>query len=182
MPSTRMCIASAKALLFQAFRAECKPKMGLRETGYTMVRSMPEYTFTRAAAIGSGMMGPGIALTAALGGIPSTILSRTREGAAQGLENARAQARLLAENGLLSDAEARAALERLDASDRFDETIAAADLVVESAPENLPFKQELFERMDRIAQPKAVLASNTSGLSITAIAERCAHPERVLTT
>jgi 3-hydroxybutyryl-CoA dehydrogenase len=54
--------------------------------------------------------------------------------------------------------------------------------VIESAPENMAFKQELFARLDAIAKPTAVLASNTSGLSITAIATNCQRPERVLTT
>jgi 3-hydroxyacyl-CoA dehydrogenase len=143
---------------------------------------MPEITFNRAAALGSGMMGPGIALTFALGGTRSTIVSRTPEGAAHGLEKARAQARLLAENGLVDAATERHALELLDSSSDFDGTVAAADLVLESGPEDLPFKQELFARLDRVAPAHAVLASNTSGLSITAIAERCTRPERVLTS
>src|SRR5204863_2617877 len=64
----------------------------------------------------------------------------------------------------------------------FDETVARADLVVESAPENMEFKQNLFAHLDSIAKPNAVLTSNTSGLSITAIASRCNRPVRVLTT
>src|SRR5204863_5511398 len=64
----------------------------------------------------------------------------------------------------------------------FDETVARADLVVESAPENMEFKQNLFAHLDSIAKPNAVLTSNTSGMSITAIASRCSRPERVLTT
>ena len=64
----------------------------------------------------------------------------------------------------------------------FDEAVAAAGLVVESGPEDMEWKQELFARMDALTRPTAVLASNTSGLSITAIASRCARPERVLTT
>jgi 3-hydroxybutyryl-CoA dehydrogenase len=56
------------------------------------------------------------------------------------------------------------------------------DLVIESAPEDMELKQQLFARMDALARPEAILASNTSGLSITQIASRCRHPERVLTT
>ena len=138
--------------------------------------------FHTAAVIGTGMMGPGIAMTLATGGIRSTILSRTPEGAAKGLEAGRAQARLLEEHGLIDAAQASAVRDLLDASADFDAAIARADLVIESAPENMEFKQDLFARMDSIAKPAAVLASNTSGLSITAIASRCAHPERVLTT
>jgi 3-hydroxybutyryl-CoA dehydrogenase len=143
---------------------------------------MPAIEFTNAAVIGTGMMGPGIALTLALGGLPSTILSRTREGAAQGVEKARAQARLLAANDLADPVAMERAPGLITGSTEFEETIRAASLVVESGPEEMLLKQDLFERMDRLASPQAVLASNTSGMSISAIAAHCAHPERVLTT
>jgi len=142
---------------------------------------MPDIRFTSAAVIGTGMMGPGIALTLALGGLRTTILSRTPEGAAKGMEKARAQARFLAANLLVDGSVAARAAESLAGSAAFDETIATADLVIESGPEDMTFKQELFARMDGLT-PRAILATNTSGLSITAMASRCARPERVLTT
>ncbi|HTS31913.1 MAG TPA: 3-hydroxyacyl-CoA dehydrogenase family protein [Bryobacteraceae bacterium] len=138
--------------------------------------------FTKAAVIGTGMMGPGIAVTLALSGLPSTILSRTADGASRGVEKARAQVELLAANELADASVLARAPSLITGSGDFDETIRAADLVIESAPENLSFKQDLFARMDALAAPHAVLASNTSGLSITAIAARCKRPERVLTT
>lgn len=138
-------------------------------------------TIERAAVIGTGMMGPGIAMTLALGGVRATILSRNAESAQAGLDKAIAQARLLAANGLADPAAAALAETLLDASADFDAAIAAADLVVESAPENMAFKQDLFARMDAISKPEAILATNTSGLSITDIASKCLRPERVLT-
>ena len=143
---------------------------------------MLKTSFRKAAVIGTGMMGPGIAGSLAMGGVQATILSRTAEAAAKGLETARAQLRILAENGLAEMLEVREAFERLDASAAFERAIGDADLVIESAPENMDLKQKLFARMDMLAGKSAVLASNTSGLSITAIAARCRHPERVLTT
>ena len=134
-----------------------------------------------AAVIGTGMMGPGIALTLALGGLRTTILSRGKENAARALEKARLQALLLADRDLIDRARAERAAGLLAASTAFDEIVADAGLIVESAPEDLPFKQELFARLDALAAPSALLASNTSGLSITAVAERCSRPERVLT-
>ena len=128
------------------------------------------------------MMGPGIAGTLALGGVRATIVSRTDQGAQKGLEAARRQLHLLEENGLAEPAQAARARESVGATSEFDATIARVDLVIESAPENMEFKQNLFAHMDSIARPEAVLASNTSGLSITAIASRCRRPERVLTT
>lgn len=138
--------------------------------------------FRNAAVIGTGMMGPGIAGALALGGVRATIVSRTEESATKGLEAARAQLRILAENGLAEMVEVRDAYDRLDASSAFERSVASVDLVIESAPENMELKQRMFSRMDGVSDKSAVLATNTSGLSITAIASRCRHPERVLTT
>jgi 3-hydroxybutyryl-CoA dehydrogenase len=144
---------------------------------------MGEWKFDSAAVIGTGMMGPGIAVTLALGGVRSTILSRHEESAGQGLEKARGQLDLLAGNGLVAAPAAAKAKDLISATTRFDEAVAEADLVVESAPEDMGFKQEMFARMDRIAKPTAALATNTSGLSVTAIASACSErPERVITT
>jgi 3-hydroxybutyryl-CoA dehydrogenase len=128
------------------------------------------------------MMGPGIALTLALGGVRATLLSRSAEGAERGLEQARRQARVLTDNELGAPADIACALDSIATSTDFEASIGGADLVIESGPEDLTWKQDLFARMDAAARPDAVLASNTSGLSITAIAARCTRPERVLTT
>jgi 3-hydroxybutyryl-CoA dehydrogenase len=143
---------------------------------------MPERELRTAAVIGTGMMGPGIAMTLAMGGVRTTILSRTVEGAANGLAKARAQIRVLEENRLAEPSRAEATLENLAASAEFENSVSGADLVIESGPENLEFKQDLFARLDAISGPSAILTSNTSGLSITAVASRCQRPERVLTT
>ncbi|MBM3786872.1 MAG: 3-hydroxyacyl-CoA dehydrogenase family protein [Acidobacteria bacterium] len=132
--------------------------------------------FAKAAVIGTGMMGPGIAMTLALGGVEPVILGRTEESAAKGLEYAHRALELLRANGLAGEAAP------IRASAKFDEAVAAADLVVESAPEDMAFKQDLFLRLEAVAKPDAVLASNTSGLSITAIGEKCARRHRILTT
>jgi 3-hydroxybutyryl-CoA dehydrogenase len=137
---------------------------------------------SRAAVIGTGMMGPGIAATLALGGVATCLVSRTAESARTGLRAAREAILLLEANQLAETAAANAALERLVESSDLDDAIATAQLVIESAPENMPFKQDLFARMDRVAPHDCILASNTSGLSITHIAARCERPERVVTT
>ena len=139
-------------------------------------------TFDTAAVLGTGMMGPGIALTLALGGLRTTLVSRTAEGAAGGVANAHALGKVLADAQLAAAPRIEAALARITGSAAFDESIAAADLVIESHPEQMELKQSLFARMDALVRPDAVLASNTSGLRITAIASRCSRPERILTT
>jgi len=138
-------------------------------------------SFSSAAVIGTGMMGPGIAVALALGGLRAAILSRTSEGAAKGIEKAREQVRVLQENALATADQAEHTLGLLSSSTAFDDTVAAADIVIESGPESMEYKQEVFRRMDAIAPPGTVLATNTSGLSITAIASKCRRPERVLT-
>jgi len=138
--------------------------------------------FESAAVIGTGMMGPGIAVTLALGGLRTTLLSRREETARAGLAKALAQIDLLERHELASPQAARRARELLAASADFEAAVAGAALVVESGPETMEYKQEVFERMDAVAPADAALASNTSGLSITAIASRCRRPERVLTT
>src|SRR5579863_7178365 len=111
---------------------------------------MSNYSFQSAAVIGTGMMGPGIAGALALGGVRATILSRTGDGAAKGLESARRQLRLLVENGLADPDCAARAQELVDSAWDFDSTIARVDLVIESAPENMEFKQKLFAQMDSL--------------------------------
>lgn len=143
---------------------------------------MSQQRFHTATVIGTGMMGPGIAVSLARGGLRVTLLSRREDSAQAGLEKARSQLALLAEHGLIDPARAGAAREKLGCSWDFDHAIQGADLVVESAVEEMRFKQDLFGRMDAIAGPEKLLASNTSGLSITEIAAGCRHPERVLTT
>lgn len=128
------------------------------------------------------MMGPGIAGVLAYGGVQATILSRTADSAAEGLKKALAQLELLESNGLLEADRAAKARQLLTSSADFDGLIPMMDLVVESAPENMEFKQDLFAKLDAISKPDAVLASNTSGMSITAIASKCLRPERVMTT
>lgn len=136
----------------------------------------------RAAVLGTGMMGPGIAMTLTLGGVEAVILGRTEESAAKGLAAARRQLDLLAAHGLATPEQKAFAEANLRASTGLEAEAAVADLVIESGPEDLAWKQEMFGMLDRWTRPECLLTSNTSGLSITAIAARCARPERVMTT
>jgi len=128
------------------------------------------------------MMGPGIAVTLGLAGLPVTLISRSHEGAARGLERARALAEQLESNELAATDAVAAARGGLTSTTDFETAVRAADFIVESGPENPAWKQDLFARLDRLTASETVLASNTSSLSITAIAAGCLHPERVLTT
>ncbi len=133
------------------------------------------------AVAGTGMMGPGIAATFALAGCQATIVSRTPEGASKGVATAKSLIEILASNGLADPAQAEDTVARLAPSTDPDAAVRAAQLFIESIPEDLATKQAFFARLDR-ASPDAILCSNTSGISITAIAEKASRPERILTT
>ncbi|HEY6605120.1 MAG TPA: 3-hydroxyacyl-CoA dehydrogenase NAD-binding domain-containing protein [Gaiellaceae bacterium] len=129
----------------------------------------------RAAVIGTGTMGPGMGAVLARAGIETALY----DVSAEALERARAASEL-----------AEGVLDRLDAvkedggSLRFETELEAAldgsDLVLEAVPERLELKQEVFPQFEDVVAPEAVLASNTSGIPITKIANVCRHPERVV--
>lgn len=139
-------------------------------------------TFEKAAVIGTGMMGPGIAVTLALGGLSVRLVSRTAATADIGMQSARRLTVYLEQHKLIEPSAALNAREKISPSSDVLDAARWADIVIESAPENMEFKQKLFAELDAAAKPETILASNTSGLSITAIASRCTYPERVLTT
>ncbi len=127
-------------------------------------------------------MGPGIATTLALGGVATTLISRTPEGAARGAAAAERYLAHLLDAGLILPAERAAARVRIHTSADLAAAAPDADLIAESVPEQMTLKQDLFAYLDGITRPDTVLASNTSGLSVSEMASRCTHPERVLTT
>ncbi|MBD9395308.1 3-hydroxyacyl-CoA dehydrogenase NAD-binding domain-containing protein [Acidovorax sp. ACV01] len=73
-----------------------------------------------------------------------------------------------------------ASMARLQFHPRLEDALVQADFVQENGPERLDFKADLLRRMDDAAPPQAILASSSSGLSITAIQAQCKHPERVV--
>ncbi|WAS85832.1 3-hydroxyacyl-CoA dehydrogenase family protein [Corallococcus sp. NCRR] len=89
-------------------------------------------------------------------------------------------AALLVETGLLGAEQRTLALARIHRTTELAEAAVVQDLVIESIPEDLALKQQLFKELDRLAAPDTLLATNTTALSVTAIARDCAHPERVL--
>lgn len=134
--------------------------------------------------VGAGAMGAGIAQVAAQRG-HAVVLA---DAAAAAIEKARAgHAKQLArevEKGRATRAEADATLGRITyvagVAPADLQRFAACGLVIEAIVENLGVKQELFRALEAVVAPDAVLATNTSSLSVAAIAGACAKPERVL--
>ena len=127
------------------------------------------------------MMGPGITVTLALAGHPATLHGRTRESLQRGLEAIDRCLDLLRSEHLVTARAAHAARRRIDGSTDLATAVGQATFVFESVAEDLELKQELFAQVERLAGPDTILASNTSGLPITRIAERMQCPERAAT-
>src|SRR5262245_25408404 len=135
-----------------------------------------------ATVVGTGMMGPGIAAVLAVGGIRTCLASRTSQGASQGLTKANQLIWQLLRNGFIAPDQSDLAKSLLTVSSDLDQCLKSSRWVFESIAENLDLKQEFFRHLDRIAGRHAILASNTSGLSVTAVASKTRFPERVVTT
>jgi len=134
----------------------------------------------RIAVIGAGTMGHGIAHVAALAGHEVRLYDVTAEAAATGRDKVAANLAKGVELGKLA-AEARAAaLGRLTSTGELAAACADVDLVIEAVPEQLPLKQKLFHDVERVAPASALLASNTSSLSLAAIASAVADAPRVV--
>lgn len=131
----------------------------------------------RVAVVGAGIMGTGIAQVFAEAGFEVALCSRRRQSLEQASQRiARNQAEMRAA-GLGA---AEGALDRLRLTRDLGEAVRDADFVSENAPEDLAVKQALFRELDRLARPAAILSTDTSGLSITAIASVTARPGRVV--
>ena len=131
------------------------------------------------AVIGAGAMGAGIAQIAAVAGHPVWLLDLKPGAAASAIAGIRATLAKLADKGKLSAAAADRAGGRLQVAEATT-ALADAALVVEAGVERLDVKRALFAELEGIVGPNCILASNTSSLSITAIAAGLQRPERVL--
>jgi 3-hydroxybutyryl-CoA dehydrogenase len=136
-------------------------------------------TVERVGVVGAGTMGAGIAQIAALGGYRSVIYELDSKALERGMEQLRGALRRGAERGRWQEQEAIDALGRVE-TDTIIEVLRDCDLVIEAAPEDLDLKRNLFERLAGVCGPDAVLATNTSSLSVTAIASAIPLPERIV--
>jgi 3-hydroxybutyryl-CoA dehydrogenase len=131
------------------------------------------------AVIGAGQMGNGIAHVFAQSGFPVTMI----DVFADALERARATIRRnldrQVKKGTIAESAPDEILGRIATSDAL-ESAKDATLVVEAASENSELKFTLFSQLDQIAPPNAILATNTSSISITEIARRTRRPEQVV--
>jgi 3-hydroxybutyryl-CoA dehydrogenase len=129
--------------------------------------------------LGAGTMGAGIAQLAARSGARTLLHDPIPEALERGIARARDGFEKEAARGKLSEQEANASAERLQAVDDLA-AFAGCELVIEAVPERLDLKHELYARLSQIVSAECVLASNTSSLLVTAIAAAASGPERVV--
>lgn len=124
-------------------------------------------------------MGNGIAHVCALSGFATALVDVDPEALDRAVGAVSRNLRRQVAKGTISEDDREAALKRIEPSTAMD-AVAAASVVVEAVPERPALKHKVFEELDRLASADAILASNTSSISITAIGARTKRPEQVV--
>jgi 3-hydroxybutyryl-CoA dehydrogenase len=132
--------------------------------------------------VGAGTMGRGIAHVAALSGFDVALADRKGVDVAPSVAAIRSEMDKGVAKAKLDPALRDAAVARLRASADFCADAAAADVVIEAVFEDLELKKSIFKHLEEHVRPDALLGTNTSSLSISAIAGSCTHPGRVIGT
>ncbi|MDP4091830.1 MAG: 3-hydroxyacyl-CoA dehydrogenase NAD-binding domain-containing protein [Bacillota bacterium] len=133
----------------------------------------------KAAVIGSGLMGRGIAQTIAQAGIDCVNIDILPEQIKTAEENVKANLKKLLSKDKINAERMNEILSFLRFSTHYEE-ISEADIIVEAVPEKMELKKQVFSQIDKLAGKNAVLVSNTSGLSISEIASVTERPDRVI--
>jgi len=132
------------------------------------------------AIIGAGVMGSGIAQTFARAGYGVRLHARRADTLRAACDRIARNQEAMIRGGLLSEGAARDTLARVHTTTVLEEAVRGCHFVSESVPEDLNIKQEVFAALDRLAPREALLSTDTSGLSISAIASATTRPEMVV--
>ncbi|MCS3699963.1 3-hydroxybutyryl-CoA dehydrogenase [Salinibacter ruber] len=132
------------------------------------------------AVVGAGTMGNGIAHVFALHGYDATLIDLDESLLDDARSTIEGNLSRQVDNDVITPADKTAALDRLAVTSNTPEAVASADLVVEAVPEAQEVKSEVFGTLDAHAPADAILASNTSSISITWIADQTERPEQVI--
>jgi 3-hydroxyacyl-CoA dehydrogenase len=131
------------------------------------------------AVIGAGTMGGGIAMSFANAGIPVTLIDMSQEALDRGLGVIARNYKISASRGGMTEADVEKRMGLIKGATDLAAT-ADADLIIEAVFEEMGLKQEIFGKLDRIAKPGAILATNTSYLDVNVIAQSTSRPQDVL--
>jgi 3-hydroxyacyl-CoA dehydrogenase len=141
----------------------------------------PAKDIKKAAIIGAGTMGGGIAMNFANVGIPVTVVEVAQDALDRGLGVVRKNYEATASRGRITAADVEKRMGLITGTTDFN-AIRDADIVIEAVFEEMPIKKEVFARLDGIAKADAVLATNTSTLDVDEIASATKRPESVIGT
>jgi 3-hydroxyacyl-CoA dehydrogenase len=141
----------------------------------------PAKDVKKAAVIGAGTMGGGIAMNFANAGIPVTVVEVNQEALDRGLGLVRKNYEATASRGRLTMADVDKRMGLITGTTDWN-AVRDADMIIEAVFEEMPIKKEVFARLDGLAKPDAVLATNTSTLDVDEIASATKRPESVIGT
>ena len=131
------------------------------------------------AVIGSGTMGGGIALACARAGFSVLLYDVSEEILADAMARIQKELARNVENGKITSIDAESAMERMTTVTAFED-LRSATFVIEAAPEKLELKKSIFQNLEKVCAPRTIFATNTSSLSVTAIAASVQLRERVV--
>jgi 3-hydroxybutyryl-CoA dehydrogenase len=134
----------------------------------------------RIAVLGSGIMGNGIAQVAATAGYDVVMRSRHQETLDKGIQSIRGSLARMVKSERITQEKADQVVAGIRTTTSLEEAVKDADFVVESIPEILDMKQELFEELDRHCPPHTILSTNTSQLSVTAVGSRAKRQDKIV--
>ena len=142
-------------------------------------KETPRIKIEKAAVIGAGTMGGGIAMTYANAGIPVALKEVSQEQLEIGMDKIRKNYEVSVAKGKLSEADAKKRIALITPTTD-NAPLADADIIIEAVFEGMELKKKIFSEIDAIAKPEAILASNTSTLDIDQIASATGRPESVI--
>ena len=134
------------------------------------------------AVIGAGLMGHGIAQIFAVHGHPVKLMDLDDTVLSNAVESIRSNLALMAQKGIGSQVEIEPAIERIRTTTDLAEAVSQAQFVIEAVLEKLDLKQNIFKDLDALCPPETILATNTSVISITEIAQKSNHRGRIVGT
>jgi 3-hydroxyacyl-CoA dehydrogenase len=141
----------------------------------------PAKDVKKAAVIGAGTMGGGIAMNFANAGIPVTVVEMNQENLDRGLGIVRKNYEATASRGRLTTADVEKRMGLITGTTDWN-AVRDADMIIEAVFEEMPIKKEVFAKLDGLAKPDAVLATNTSTLDVDEIASATKRPASVIGT
>ncbi len=132
------------------------------------------------AVIGAGTMGNGIAHVLALAKFNVGLIDVRRDAVERGMGYIRHNMDRQLNRGIITEAQKSEALARISQSTSLESGVRDADFIIEAATENLKVKRDLFHTLSDVTKPSAILASNTSSISITDLAASTSRPDKVI--